>query len=357
MKMNEIRARAREIHKMHAGNAWILSIICAFFIGGLFFAAMMLSRFSGLILLLASALVFLPFFFACTMAHRGFVFNNGNLTGRGLLHYYSLYFTPSFNSSYRFFKTFFLTILFDIVLSITAGLVLYLIFKNNAEFVEVIDELTNYLNNGKYEEASKLLQESEIFIRFTNLTVNISTIGSIGFAVWHILKNNYSVSYRIHFPNANPNIVNISYRRFEKMNRNLINKMFYSLNWPILVLFFLGLAIGGVVSALFLDNGFIISVAGASGFLLALFYLPFYFANLEAMDDALFSLYKDNMRDTAKEMAERIKENEQLNEQQLNDIDNFLNRLDESKVDDNPEVKIEIVEEEDNNKENNEEEK
>lgn len=145
MNLKELRHQAFLNYKNNRGNSWVLAIICSFFIASVF----LLSYFSSILLIVLVPLICLPFLFACTVAHRGLIYNNGNLKYADLRRFFGLYFRPPFSSTYRVMRTILFALLTEIATQLIFGLILYFFFRNNIpEFNDEFALLTNALSSG-----------------------------------------------------------------------------------------------------------------------------------------------------------------------------------------------------------------
>ena len=322
MTIKEVRHNAFEKYKRHRLNSWVLSIIC-----GLFIAALLLGGIlSEVFLLLIIPFVVLPFLFACIVAHFGLQARD-ELSGKALFKLFSLYYRNPFNHSFGVVRSFFKAVLIELVASLIFTGVMYTIYANSPTFIDSINEFIELLRTNALttENMQELLDRNNGELsNFINLTNGISfLVASLSFVVF-VTREAITIYTRLSLRDVP--LANQIARATMRVNYKHFNMAFFALNWPLYALIILGMTIGMLVSIFAFDNYVIApSVGLSSGIALATLYLPFYFANLEAIFDYLTIDIESLSEEYVKEVFQRYGVNievKEVKEENKNDPSN-----------------------------------
>ena len=284
MKINEIRKNALSRYKKHRGNSWVLALICGLFLGALCLICMI----SELFVLLLIPFLILPFFFACAVNHIGLNENN-ELSFSSLFSYFILFFRNPFYSNFSAVKSFLKGLLVELVIGFISTGIIYAVYAQSETFIITMNQIIEQLKDMSitYEQFQTYMEannnELANFINLTN-AVNFLTF-AYGF-IFFVLREEVTIHFRIKARRV-PLAGQIA-RATIRANAKSFNKYYFALNWPILVLILVGMAGGCILSILVFTNYVICGVIGlAMGLAVSSFYLPFYFANQEAIFDQL----------------------------------------------------------------------
>ncbi|MCR5184763.1 MAG: hypothetical protein K6C32_01605 [Bacilli bacterium] len=288
MSIKETRQLAFSIYRKHKLNSWILAIICALFIAAL----MLVGTVSELAQMLLILLVALPFFFSCILCHVS-LNERDILNGKMLFNGVKLYYSPTYMSSFGVFRSFFKALLVELILSIFIGLGVYAFFSQSSTFMPSMKAFIKEMLNVAYMDASyedniKAILEANnnelnLYISIVTLLSNITF--SFAF-IFFISKEAITIFSRLKMFSApfSSHVARYSLSLYKKKYM----KAFLALNWPIFILLLLGMILGGLISIFLLGNFAISHVIALSvGIIFTLFYLPFYWSNLEAIDQYL----------------------------------------------------------------------
>ena len=284
MSIKEIRQNALGIYKKHRLNSWVLSIIC-----GLFIAALLLiGILSELFYIVIIPLVVLPFFFSCFVAHLGLI-HKDELTARNLFRGYGIFFSQPYRSSFSVIKSFLKTLLVELAVSGAVLGICYAIYSQSETFTVTINEIIEQLANQTLttESLQALLEanDSEVY-NYVNITNAISfLLGCFAFIIF-ITRESISIYPRLNMRNV-PLAHQIA-RASIRVNYKRFNKAYFALNWPLLLILLGGMVGGLLLSVYAFDN---YAIAGVLGLVFAIalssVYLPFFFANNEAIFESL----------------------------------------------------------------------
>lgn len=284
MTIKEIRQNAFNGYKKHRLNSWILGIIAGLFIGALCLTGIV----SAFLFYILVPFIVLPFFFSMAMNHLA-LREKDELRFSNIFGFFGLYYRSPFSSSFAFFISFLKAFIIDLIVSIIATGVSYYIFSQSETFVATMNQLieTMSLNGYSSEEITMALEANGGELgRFFDLTNAISYIALALPFMFFVCKEEITIYLRVNLRNVP--LANQISRQCIKMNSKKYNKLYFALNWPLLVIWLVG-TVGGMLLSIFaFDNYAISGVIGiAMSLALSSVFLPFYFANMEAIFEEL----------------------------------------------------------------------
>ena len=284
MSIREIRKNAFEKYRNHRLNSWILSIIC-----GLFIAALLLiGILSELFYLLLIPFVVLPFLFSCFVNHAS-LSQKDELTAGGLFRGYGLFFSRPYINSFSGVRSFFKTLLVELAVSGAVLGICYAVYSQSETFAVTVNEIIEQVTHNTItsETLQALLDANDYELsHYINLTNSITFLcGAFAFILF-ILRESITIYIRLHIRNV-PLAHQIA-RTAIKGNYKKFNKAFFALNWPLLLILIAGMTGGVILSIYAFDNYALSGVLGLCVGTAAMFaFLPFFFANNEAIYEAL----------------------------------------------------------------------
>lgn len=227
--------------------------------------------------------LFMPVVFAIQVAIFGFR-QDANPNWRLFFRFFSSYFKSTFRGCYRF------------ILSAAFGIILFSIFSTIFSFIsesiclsifpnfsQQLEEVMNSIYNGNVEDVMSLINNDEIRTCFYIAYLPSIGIGAIG-AFVSMSFNSFYIYFRIQNSRFAPQYSKVVYRVAKnKIRKNLI-KEYWSLNWPLYLLFVAGF-VGGTCCSFYLDYNFYYAISFAIIFAIVamIFYLPMYFSNMETI--------------------------------------------------------------------------
>lgn len=284
MTIKDTRKKAFDIYKSHVVNSWILSLICALFIAALCLVGIV----SEILLIIIIPFLALPFFFSCIVSHLGLSAVD-ELSGKNLFRYFAVYFRPPFNSSFSVIVSFLKTLLVQLVIG---GIVIgtcYAVFTASPTFIETFNKIVDMVRSGTVTSESlnaALDANGGELNRFIYLSSGISNCISAFAFIYFISKEAITIYTRLKVRDIplGHQIAKATIR----LNYSKYTLGYLALNWPLLVILIVGMSLGMVLSIFAFHNYMICGPVGIStGIALSSLYLPFYFANLEALNDYL----------------------------------------------------------------------
>ena len=255
----------------------------------MFLAALVLiGLISELLVILLLPLLILPFFFACGVSHLS-LREKDELTFRNLFGFYRLFFRSPFYSSFSAIKSFFKAFLVEIILSFIATGICYAAFATSETFVVTLNQIAESLSDMSItmESFQTALEangnELGNFLSLTN-GINVMLFG-LAF-IFFVSREEITIYIRL--KTRNIPLANQIARASITANKKNFNKAFLALNWPLFLILILGMVGGCFLSIYVFKNYDICGVVGLSmGIGLSSIFLPFYFANMEAIEKQL----------------------------------------------------------------------
>lgn len=303
-----------------------IGVMCGLFL----VLAMVFSFLDPAFLVIAIPLLAMPFLFA---SHIGcyYLQINQPITISAFFRYFVGFFRMQFRGSFRGLISFLKAIAFYFLGIVVATIVIYMIFK--AQHGEVFTSSLNRLiyeyvssPDATYEDIINILNENDGLL-LTFITY-ISTFGiplaMLAF-IYHISFSSLSIYYRANVILAAPALIKMSIANTYGQHRHNMSKDWFKLNWPILVLSFLGMAAFAAIDILLIKRidllpGFVI-VGGVS---LLMFYLPFYFVNMETIYAKYEENFKQGNQEAINSVLQRIQNSIDLSEEEKKALEESL---------------------------------
>ena len=308
--------------KKNAPSYIAVGLLCGLFIS-------LLSLFSfvdGLVFLLTIPLFALPFvfasFIACYYLEAEVPINISNF-----FRYYFGYFRPQFRGCFKGIKYFLLS------LAVYMGglMVFYLIFcfvfykiygGTFQTSLEVF--ILNYLyNNVGYDELVLHLEENDgLLLRFITYISSFPIIPAFIFFVYGTSFSSLSIYYRSNILGAAPSLIRLGINNAYLNKGYKMKKDWFKLNWPLLVLPLFGAGIAILIYFLFINNITFLApivVLGCSASLI--FFLPFYFSNMEVIYHQYEKAFKDGNKKAIEMVLARIQSSIELSEEEKRSLE------------------------------------
>lgn len=343
--MKKLRSKAWNIYKTTALESWVVGLLSGLLITGLLCLDFVVSGLSVIIV----PFICLPILFAAHYSHLG-VHLKQKLTFGGTLRQTFGYYKRPFNSSFgvlsSILKSIIVFLVTEVFLSLFGLQITYLI---NPGINDSIESMQNYFieaTSVTYEDMLNLFRmNNNALLLYVSIVMLPAFILSVGFFVYNTTRNSLGIYLRINMSNNDPNYIKMVNSRTNRFYHWKIFKSWMSLNWPMIILYFLG-SIGASVAALIItQNPFIvISAAVAGGILLISFFMPFYLCNMEAIYDTFAPAYQvaaqqvnDMIKKTAEENAKRAQEEKEYFDRMLKEMEEHHKEMEDQQKDENKE--------------------
>ena len=282
------------------------------------------------ILVIAVPLLALPFLFASHVACY-YLQINQQISLSAYARYFMGFFRSQFRGSFRGLISFLKSLGFYFATIIVAGITFYLIFKAQYgdTFVNSFNTLAfQYMNNAEftYEELVVLLEDNDNML--LTFIVYISAVAiplSMLAFIYYISFSSLSIYYRANVAFGAAALLKMSVGNTFARHRAEMRKDWFSLNWPMLVLSFAGMIGFGLLDYFLIKRiDLLPTFVIVGGVALLMFYLPFYFANMETIYKKYETHFKEGNQEAIETILRRIQSSIDLSEEEKKNLEASL---------------------------------
>ncbi len=282
------------------------------------------------LLVIAVPLLALPFLFASHVACY-YLQINQQISLSAYARYFMGFFRSQFRGSFRGLISFLKSLGFYFATIIVAGIVFYLIFKAQYgdTFVNSFNTLAfQYMNNAEftYEELVALLEDNNNML--LTFIVYISAVAiplSMLAFIYYISFSSLSIYYRANVAFGAAALLKMSVGNTFARHRAEMRKDWFSLNWPMLVLSFAGMIGFGLLDYFLIKRiDLLPTFVIVGGVALLMFYLPFYFANMETIYKKYETHFKEGNQEAIETILRRIQSSIDLSEEEKKNLEASL---------------------------------
>lgn len=307
------------------------SYIAIGIMGGLFLIiAMVIAFLSPTFLLISVPLVALPFLFASHIASY-YLQINQPVTFSAFLRYYYGFFRTQFRSSFKAIISFFKALLFYFVSILIASLVFVIIFSNQygEVFTNSLAELAyNYFYSidATYEDLIAILNANDGMLLTFIFYVSAFGIPLAMLAfIYFISFASISIYYRANVAFAAPPLLRMSINNTYASQHKHMRKDWFALNWPLLVLSLLGMVLFAALDILLIKRiDLLPAFVMIGGVAMTVFYLPFYFTNMEVIYKKYENNFKEGNQKAIEEVLKKIQSSIDLTEEEKRSLEQSL---------------------------------
>ncbi len=282
------------------------------------------------LLVIAVPLLALPFLFASHVACY-YLQINQQISLSAYARYFMGFFRSQFRGSFRGLISFLKSLGFYFATIIVAGITFYLIFKAQYgdTFVNSFNTLAfQYMNNTEftYEELVALLEDNNNML--LTFIVYISAVAiplSMLAFIYYISFSSLSIYYRANVAFGAAALLKMSVGNTFARHRVEMRKDWFSLNWPMLVLSFAGMIGFGLLDYFLIKRiDLLPTFVIVGGVALLMFYLPFYFANMETIYKKYETHFKEGNQEAIETILRRIQSSIDLSEEEKKNLEASL---------------------------------
>lgn len=252
-----------------------------------------------------------PFLFASHISSF-YLQLNQEISLTGFFNYFTGYFKSQFRGAFRAILSFGKSLIFYLLSLFAFYFLFYLIFQNYYgdlfinSFINFVSQYSISITN--YEEiVNSLLANDNLLLTFF---VYIEVSASIPFIlsfIYFISFSSLSIYYRAGVLVGASSIISLCIANTFRSHRKQINKDWWSLNWPMLVLSLTGMISAAIIDLLIIqDISLLPSFVIVGSVALLMFFLPFYFSNMEVIYKKYENDFKKGNEDAIKSILERI---------------------------------------------------
>ncbi len=322
MTVRDLYLKSHEIHKKNRSNSWILSFGCVVICS----AALLLMLVPGLssIDILLFPLFILPIFFACTVIHFGLKFNT-EVSWKNIFRFFRGYYSPQFIRCYKVLKSFLKALLIALLSYLVIIAIEYLILRYghpNAydEFIVTFKELVQSVLYEGFETTATLedlLAIGDYLIYdFVFISDCVTSVVMITSFMYFVFYRSISIYTKLFYKDLYFRFVDKTLDVTLKNNKPIYRKHFWALNWP-----FLPIMLGGgiasvlICNSLGLDSYHAAVISETICLFLLIFFLPFYWSNMEALADEFEPVFRETSIQLASYSFKKIDMNDDANQE------------------------------------------
>ena len=312
-----------------------VGIMCGLFL----LLVMVLAFIDPAILIIAVPLLALPFIFASHVACY-YLQVNQQISLTAYARYFMGFFHSQFRGSFRGLISLLKSLGFYVATLIVAGITFYLIYKANygETFVTSFNTLAfNYINNAEftYEELIALLTQNDNML--LTFIVYISAVAiplSMLAFIYYISFSSLSIYYRANVAFGAAALLKMSVGNTFARHRSEMRKDWFLLNWPMLALSFAGMIGFAILDLLLFKRiDLLPTFVIVGGVALLMFYLPFYFANMETIYKKYEMNFKEGNQEAIETILRRIQSSIDLSEEEKKNLEASLRGQDKEDED------------------------
>ena len=317
--------------KNNASSFIAVGILCGLFL----ILLALLSLIDSLIFLVAIPFLLFPIVFACQIACY-YAKAGQPITLTSLFQYFFGFFRPQFRSSFKGIRAYLTALLFYVIGLLVSYLSLYFIFRGiyGDVFPKAISNLVAQYSSGTltYEDLMAILRENnDLLLTFILCAEAVPLPAFICRFIYSMSFASISVYYRNNIINGTGSLINLAVNNTYAKNRSQMRRDWFILNWPLLVLSLLG-SIGGAALAIFVfkDVTLLSALVILGSVALLLFFLPFYFSNMETLFERYEGSFKEGHKQAIEMILARIQASIDLTEEEKKGLEeSFRNSQDE----------------------------
>ena len=317
--------------KKNSASYIAVGVLCGLFITLL----SLLSFIDSMIFLLTIPFFVLPFIFASFIACY-YLEVNQPINISYFFRYFFGYFRPQFRGSFRAIRAFLLSLAFYFGGVIISYFVFYAIYQNafGATFSESMNELVRqYLSNEfTNEDLIRTLEANDgLLLTFFIYITSFSFIPAIIYFLSAILYASLSIYYRANVRSAVPSLISLAINNTYERYRRSIRKDWLKLNWPLYVLPLIGSVVGILIYFFAVRNiNFLSAIIIISSIIPLMFFLPFYFSNMEVLYHRYENAFKEGNQMAVETILMRIQNSIELSEEERKNLEESFKSDNES---------------------------
>ena len=323
---DSLRSSSLNRFKTNSSSYVAIGIMCGLFL----ILSMIFAFIDPSLLIIAVPLLAMPFLFASHIACY-YLQINQPVNMSAFFRYFLGFFRGQFRGSFRGIISFLKSLAFYFASAFIAAIVLFLVFRAyyGETFVNAYNSLIYQYTSSQeytYEDIINTLNENNgllltFIIYITVLGIPLAMLAFI----YYISFSSLSIYYRAGVTIAASPLLKMSINETYSLHRHEIRKDWFSLNWPMLVLSFFGMLAAAAIDLFLVRRidllpGFVI----VGGVVFLMFYLPFYFVNMETIYKKYEIYFKEGNQHAIEELLNRIQSSIDLDEEEKRTLEESL---------------------------------
>lgn len=206
------------------------------------------------------------------------------------------------------------------------------------EFIDSYQGLIDFSMSTDVEAMQDFLNNNPLIVNYLVLSNALASTFGILFFTYGVIFSSISVYVRMGLPLAPGPAITGLVNEFFRYNRRSYRRDFWFLNWPVFLLLILGNVVGYLIVILIDMEYFYLNILpNIIGFGLMLIFLPFMFANMEALFDKYSLDFKKTGDRLARDALSALKRRSDINEEEKRKIEEFLEEGNKKDSNDNEE--------------------
>ena len=300
---------ARDTYKIAPVSSWVLGLVTGIIITAIVALDLLVPAMSFILF----PFVIVPILFSATMQHVVFK-TKEQLTFMSAVRGFGFYYSAEFRGVLRFLINLIKSVILFFAVEMTISFVATSIYQMvNPGYVEAVNKLYEIVNseNLSLESFYSVLEmNGGVLFQYLCVVFFPSIYLSVIFLIYNLSRQSMMIYFKMQHPTVNPRFLAFVYNEALRGRRMKMLGDYLSLQWPLFLLLILGMGGGTYLGYIWKQDLLTMFACGlGGGALLATFFLPFYFANQEA----LFDLYADEFDKAGSRVASMIISNIQQN--------------------------------------------
>ena len=330
--MNEsLTASSIKRFKSNIASYISVGVLC-----GLFLVLVSLLSFVDVgVFLIGIAIFGFPFIFASYVSCY-FLEANQQITIKAFFYYYFGFFRPQFRGSFRGIISFFKSLAVYFGSMVVLYLILFLVYSNyyGDAFIAALSEMVSqYTAGATYEELINMLGQNDgVVLTFMIYVSSFPIPLALTFFFYTTSFNSLSIYYRVNVVSGSSSMLRLGVANTYAHHRRAMRKDWFKLNWLMLVLPIIGAALGALVFFLLIrDALFLLPCLIIGAFIPSIFFLPFYFSNMEVLYHRYENAFKEGNKVAVQTILNHIQTSIELSEEERRSLeDSFKQEEDDN---------------------------
>ena len=323
---DSLRSSSFNRFKTNLSSYIAVGIMCGLFL----ILSMIFAFIDPALLIIAVPLLAMPFLFASHIACY-YLELDQPINMSAYFRYFVGFFRGQFRGSFRGIISFLKSLAFYFVSVFIAAIILFLVFRAyyGETFINAYRSLINQYSATQdytYEDIWNTLNENNGLLLTFIIYVTVLGIPLTMLAfIYYISFSSLSIYYRAGVTVAAPPLLKMSVSNTYALHRHEMRKDWFKLNWPMLVLSFVGMLAGAAIDIFLVRRvdllpGFVI----VGGVVFLMFYLPLYFVNMETIYKKYENYFKEGNQHAIEDLLNRIQSSIDLSEEEKRTLEESL---------------------------------
>ena len=337
MGKSKLKQEALKHYRISRSGSWILGLTTGLLIAAIIAIDLIVP---GLVIV-TIPLIIVPLIFSATIQHI-LLHQNISLTvtnsARLFFSYFRSEFFGCFSLIMSLLKSFFVYFVVQLLTSTVASYLFELLSKDFVETIKYIYALldSNELTLEMFENI--LVMNNGIMTIYLSIVVTPAFFIAILFFIYFTSRYSITIYPRSNNKAMNPRFVRLVYGLVVSKNRFKMMKDYFYLNWPLYILLIIGFA-GGAILGFYWQSDLVVMLASGLvlGAVLSSFFLPFYFANQEALYDKYEIEFRKGANEYAQMLVKNLQSDIELSIEEKEKLEKAISKANSPLDDDNQE--------------------